>query len=74
MEKFQISGIDLLKIDVEGAECEIFETSQNWIERVRTICIELHDRLRPGCREAYERATTGFPKRWRVGPVDWATR
>jgi FkbM family methyltransferase len=37
------SSVDLLKIDVEGAECEIFSKPTPWLERVRSIAIELHD-------------------------------
>jgi FkbM family methyltransferase len=43
MNQFQINIIDVLKIDVEGAEKEIFSTSDNWINKVRFISIELHD-------------------------------
>ena len=44
--------IDLLKIDVEGAEIEIVEgaSPRTW-ERVRRMVVEFHDMIRPGCRE-----------------------
>ena len=42
--------IDILKIDIEGAEKEVFkENYKNWINRTRVIIIELHDRVVPGC-------------------------
>ena len=35
--------IDLLKIDIEKGELEVFAAGcENWISRVRAICIELH--------------------------------
>ncbi len=34
--------IDLLKSDIEGAECEVFANCAPWISRVRNIIIELH--------------------------------
>ena len=35
--------IDLLKIDIERSELEIFGgSSSSWLPRVRNICIELH--------------------------------
>jgi FkbM family methyltransferase len=34
--------IDILKVDIEGAECEMFANCSDWIARVRTIMIELH--------------------------------
>lgn len=59
-ERFSFDRIDLLKIDVEGAEKEIFETSGDWLGRVGAIYAELHDRINPGCTEAFERATASF--------------
>ncbi len=44
--------IVLLKLDVEGAEKEIFTDSTSWLERVAVIAVELHDRFKPGCSEA----------------------
>jgi len=38
------SRISVLKIDIEGAECEVFARNyETWIDRVDTIVIELHD-------------------------------
>lgn len=68
MRRFNVDTVDILKIDVEGAEKEIFAHSDAWIARVRVIFAELHDRLRPGCTEAFASATTGF-KRERTGPL-----
>jgi FkbM family methyltransferase len=46
--------IDLLKIDIEGSELELFSNGpEQWIDRVHVIAIELHDRFRPGCQEAF---------------------
>ncbi len=45
--------IDILKIDIEGAEKEIFKDNYNsWLEKVNIIFIELHDRYLEGCSEA----------------------
>jgi FkbM family methyltransferase len=52
--------IDLLKIDIEGGEVEVFsEGSERWIDNVRAIAVELHDRMRPGCSESLDRAVAG---------------
>jgi FkbM family methyltransferase len=48
MRETGIDSIDLLKVDIEGAEVEVFESCP-WIGNVRVIAIELHDRVRPGC-------------------------
>jgi len=51
-------GIDLLKIDIEGSETEIFDhTSNEWLKKVRNLCIELHGRE---CEEAFFDALRGF--------------
>lgn len=54
--------IDLLKLDIEGSELEVLKNSEDWIERVGTLMVELHDRFRPGCREAFEQAIQGCPQ------------
>ncbi len=49
MQEQQVSRIDLLKMDVEGAESEIFAHSSGWIDRVRAIAVDIHDWLVPDC-------------------------
>lgn len=55
MRETGIHSIDLLKVDIEGAEVEVFESCP-WIEKVGVIAIELHDRVRPGCSTVVKRA------------------
>jgi FkbM family methyltransferase len=46
--------IDLLKLDIEGAERELFsDACEEWLPRVRMIVIELHDRFGSGCAENF---------------------
>lgn len=54
----QVGGeIDILKLDVEGAEKEIFTPeSAAWLKRVKIIIVELHDRKKRGCSEALYRS------------------
>jgi len=42
-------SIDLLKIDIEGAEAEIFSERPDWLDRLQVLMIELHERYSPGC-------------------------
>jgi FkbM family methyltransferase len=35
--------IDLLKIDIERSEIELFSKNTGWLRQVRNLCIELHD-------------------------------
>ncbi|HEX6099072.1 MAG TPA: FkbM family methyltransferase [Thermoanaerobaculia bacterium] len=44
--------IDILKLDVEGAEKELFEHDPAWLANVGVLMIELHDRFKPGCSKA----------------------
>ena len=53
--------IDLLKLDIEGAEREIFAAGDlDWMNRTHAIMIELHDRFRPGCEAAFLKAARRF--------------
>ena len=48
-----LQHIDILKIDIEGAEKELFEaTDLAWLEFVDMILVETHDRFRHGSRAA----------------------
>ena len=53
--------IDLLKLDIEGAEREVFlATCDSWLSSTLAIIIELHDRVQPGCSEAFFSAIDRF--------------
>jgi len=57
MERFGLDRIGLLKIDIEGAEMELFrDPDLGWLERVDRIAIELHDLFKPGCGDAFFKA------------------
>ena len=54
--------IDLLKLDIEGAELELFSCGSDvWLGHVRLLVLELHDRFRPGCAQALYTAANGRP-------------
>lgn len=40
---------ELLKIDIEGAEKEVFAAGGRWLEETRCVIVECHDRLLPQC-------------------------
>ncbi len=52
------SQVDLLKIDIEGGELELFSdpACAEWLPRVRILTTELHDNLRKGCSPAFYKA------------------
>lgn len=54
MNDYSIETIDLLKLDIEGAEREVFLTNfEYWLPRTKVIIIELHDWLKEGCSRAF---------------------
>lgn len=55
--------VDLFKIDIEGAERELFEKSRSddWIQKVRVFVIELHDWLKAGSSRAFFDAINNLP-------------
>jgi FkbM family methyltransferase len=53
MEMMKVSSIDILKIDIEGAEKEIFETgAEAWVPVSKLIIVETHDRYKKGTSKA----------------------
>jgi len=42
--------VDLLKVDIEGAEVKLFQGNMDWLHQVRTIAIEFHDNSREESR------------------------
>ena len=54
MTKAGFERIGLLKIDIEGAEKDLFGgTDLSWLEKVDRIAIELHDHIRPGAGQVF---------------------
>jgi FkbM family methyltransferase len=74
MREHDLRGIDLLKVDIEGSEMEVFSHAVPWIGSVNAISIELHDRFRPGCSGAFFKAVEDFPVRSVRGEDVFATR
>jgi Methyltransferase FkbM domain len=55
------SSIDILKMDIEGAERQVFSGEcGSWIARTRVMIVELHDRTWPGCADSLNNATKEF--------------
>jgi len=67
MKSHNITSIDLFKIDIEGAEIEVFNSSEEWIDKVSNIIVELHEWIRPGCKRAFYSATHKFSKQSKSG-------
>ncbi|MEM7113259.1 MAG: FkbM family methyltransferase [Chloroflexota bacterium] len=53
--------IDILKIDIESAEKELFSANYDaWLSKVKLLVIELHDQLLPDCTRTVYRALDGY--------------
>jgi len=60
LSRYRIDRIALLKLDIEGAERELFSApSTQWLDRVDILAVELHDRFKPGCAQALYSALHG---------------
>lgn len=54
-------AFDLLKIDIEGAEKEVFAAGGDWLDRSRSIVVECHDRLAEGAEKVVAGAMSSRP-------------
>lgn len=60
IQKYRLSKIDVLKIDIEGSEKYIFESNFEWLNITDQIIIELHDHYIPGCSSSLIKAISGL--------------
>lgn len=67
LSDFELEKIDIFKIDIEGAEKEVFTQTSSWIEKVRVLIVELHERIKPGCHRNFYNAVRGFASEWHRG-------
>jgi len=74
IKEFRLEKIDILKIDIEGAEKEVFEDTSAWIEKIDTLIIELHDHMKAGCSRNFYAGSNGFDSEWRQGENLYLTR
>ncbi len=64
MKKYDFKYIDILKIDIEGAEKEVFMDTTKWLNNIDSLIVELHDRMKSGCSRAFYNNTEGFKYEW----------
>lgn len=52
---------DIVKLDIEGAEKEVFSLGKNdWLNKTKLLIIELHDRYKKGCTKAFFEAINKY--------------
>lgn len=55
------TSIDILKLDIEGSEKEVFEDGfEYWLPRTKAIFVEVHDHMRKGAANAIFKAITRY--------------
>jgi len=74
MTRFDLPFVDLLKMDIEGAELEVFRTSDRWLDRVGAMIVELHEGMKPGCTQSFRQGSQGFDAQWMQGENVYLTR
>jgi FkbM family methyltransferase len=61
INQYHLHTIDLLKLDIEGSERELFSSGyEYWIPRTKHIIVEIHDWLKPGCSKAIFKAISQY--------------
>jgi len=61
MKQFNVDHIDILKIDIESSEKELFEENfEKWLPKVKVVIIELHDRMKEGCTRSFFKAMVNY--------------
>lgn len=45
---YKLERIDILKVDIEGSELEVFQENYNWLSITKVLVIELHDHMKKG--------------------------
>lgn len=74
MREQELDYIDVLKMDIEGSEKEVFEECASWIDHVGVVIVELHDRWKSGCSRNVYAATKDFSINWTRGETTFFFR
>ncbi len=55
------NDVDIIKLDIEGAEKEVFSANDlSWLKKVKLLIIELHDRYKKDCTKTVFEALNKF--------------
>lgn len=61
IREYNLEFIDLLKIDIEGGEKELFESNyENWLPKTKYIAIELHNGIKMGSSKSFFKAISRY--------------
>lgn len=74
MTEHGLEKIDLFKVDIEGAEKQVFADTSAWLPKVDSLIAELHERTTPGCTRSFYGGTSGFEHEWLLGENVYLSR
>ena len=74
IEDYDLKRVNILKVDIEGAEKEVFSDTSAWIDSVDSIIVELHERMKPGCNRSFYVGSNGFDHEWSQGENVYLSR
>jgi FkbM family methyltransferase len=61
VQEYKLTAIDILKMDIEGSEKEVFSGNyETWLPITKCLIIELHDRMKDGCSQSVFKALSNF--------------
>lgn len=61
MGDYNLEQIDILKIDIEGSEKELFQKNvEKWLPKTKAIIIELHDQIKKDCSKSIFKALENY--------------
>ncbi len=67
MFRYGMKHIDILKIDIEGAEKTVLDEDPGWLGNVGVLAGELHDGLDSDCSRVLSNVTRRFDVHWEQG-------
>jgi FkbM family methyltransferase len=53
MKQNNLTELDVVKIDIEGGEVEVFSKNVDWVKATKQIVVEMHDYKRKGCSKVF---------------------
>ncbi len=74
IQDYGLGRVNILKVDIEGAEKEVFSDTSAWIDAVDAIIVELHERMKPGCNRSFYVGSNGFDHEWSQGENVYLSR
>ena len=74
IKDYGLQRVNILKVDIEGAEKEVFSDTSAWIDSVDAIIVELHERMKPGCNRSFYVGSNGFDHEWSQGENVYLSR